>query len=182
MKRWILGALCAAMPYSPAIAAVSVEGMVEVYSLAITRTWYWGPNKDSWPEECDKARASCETTEVFNWDLRLYNILATSQDGVNFTFTGDNFGLRAVYSGTARYLGNGDYQGLTLSYSADRGFAYPYWTDRASSTNFIFRQIYPFPVPEPATWLILILGFGLVGWRMRATGQVPTYLSVSALP
>jgi len=34
----------------------------------------------------------------------------------------------------------------------------------------------PPPVPEPATWLMMLLGFGLIGWRVRhgkAGGQQP---------
>ena len=34
----------------------------------------------------------------------------------------------------------------------------------------------PPPVPEPATWLMMLLGFGLIGWRVRhgkVRGQQP---------
>jgi len=42
------------------------------------------------------------------------------------------------------------------------------WMDGSALTNFVIEA----PVPEPETWLMLVAGFGKLGWRLRSTRRV----------
>jgi len=40
-------------------------------------------------------------------------------------------------------------------------------------------------VPEPATWMMMLLGFGIIGWRVRSrrsTAEQPEVLGTSQTP
>ena len=48
-------------------------------------------------------------------------------------------------------------------------------TYQTTSTSVIYRQFAAAPVPEPTTWVMMILGFGLVGASMRRRSMKVSY-------
>lgn len=65
--------------------------------------------------------------------------------------------------------GNQAFLGTNFTYSR---FVQPNSMGHAQDTTlkaatFIVRQIIPAPVPEPGTWMTMILGFGAIGYAMR---------------
>lgn len=81
-------------------------------------------------------------------------------------------------SGTVVNLGNGAFRGENLSYFNEYGTALQcfmrptnctYVETRLSAPTFDVRQVSPPPVPEPATWGMMILGVAIVGRALRRT-------------
>lgn len=40
-------------------------------------------------------------------------------------------------------------------------------TTRLTAERFTVRQVFPAPVPEPTTWAMMVLGFGVAGYALR---------------
>ena len=53
--------------------------------------------------------------------------------------------------------------------------SYAFWVQEASSgtANYVF-DFHVAEAPEPATWAMMLLGFGAVGWRMRRARRAAT--------
>ena len=83
-----------------------------------------------------------------------------------------------VNSGTVRTSGSSSFTGLNYSYFLNiqdgRGCTTTCVLDatRMSASTFNVQQIIPAPVPEPATWAMMLVGFGTVGYSMRRKSKV----------
>lgn len=100
-----------------------------------------------------------ETLQLFEvWDTTtntvLYNYLGPTLIG-NVSNNGNGYG--------DWYLGNIDLSGLP---STDGILFHAYWNN-ASDGGESFFLVPTSAVPEPATWAMLIIGFGMVGFAMR---------------
>lgn len=62
-----------------------------------------------------------------------------------------------------------DYLGAVQTIAISEEVGGGYFGRHAHTVNFSIRAVGG-AVPEPATWMIMILGFGIVGARMRARG------------
>ncbi|NJC34910.1 hypothetical protein GGR88_002424 [Sphingomonas jejuensis] len=103
--------------------------------------------------------------------LDQYNTLTlTFQDGTTQSFTGD------VLNGA--FPANGDQQSPTtngrLQFRADAGQTITGVSFASSQNSFEIDDLAVSAVPEPATWAMMIGGFGLVGGAMRRRRSVGT--------
>lgn len=171
MRLALILAFCALGWTQPAQAQTFFAFTVEGYVPVTART-SWGSNWATWPEHC-LGQAICYPEE----EQYLQHVNWTPARG--WTFNGEDFGFysrddRTEIYGTARSLGLGAYQGLSLTYSfSPLGVGDGPWTEVMGETNrFAIYQIYPSAVPEPATWALMLFGFAAVGSAMRRRQRV----------
>ena len=167
MRIAILAAAAAALWVQPANAVeflFSVKGYVPVEEHI-----YYTQNQDTWPAEC-AGQIICDPPSTFYIQKVDFPwVPGSSTNGVDFTFDVFDAGPREGISGTARYLGNGVYEGLTLNYfvSPLGIFDGPFRVVNGQTNSFSIYQIVPPPVPEPATWASLLIGFFALGAALR---------------
>ena len=101
-----------------------------------------------------------------------YQITASGYDGLNELYNPD--GGTAAGSTTSTLIAFNSLGGTLSSYTPNTGAFYnvpppggvattlDIYTPNYGAGNFIASA-----VPEPASWIFLILGFGLVGWTLR---------------
>lgn len=86
------------------------------------------------------------------------------QEGMMYSAMGD-------WSGQIVSLGNGAFTGLNLYVVYSSGHCGPRGgcsVTQVRAPTFTVRLLSPTPVPEPATWALMLTGFGAVGWSMRS--------------
>lgn len=99
-------------------------------------------------------------------------------EGQSYTFSSGPRPDGAAYTGTITRsgydtYGNVAYLGSNFSYvrsvliGGTPSTATGAILTRLSAASFTVHQTIPAPVPEPATWLTMILGFGAIGYAMR---------------
>lgn len=121
---------------------------------------------------------SAPFTKVFN-----IPVFDPIQIGDIFTFEVGTHSYSERYTGSFKELGNGQFQGLQINYSRfnlaclDR-LGIPDCDYSASTNNFTVSQLDPAPVPEPAIWAMMLLGFGVIGGAMRRRPQVALAVSL----
>lgn len=93
----------------------------------------------------------------------------------------DDFGLyqfsygfpySAAYYGSFRETQPGEFSGVRLDYVSVSGHFPPLTENRASTGSFSVLQTSPPPVPEPSTWLSMLLGIAGVALALRKRGGV----------
>nr|WP_166181257.1 PEPxxWA-CTERM sorting domain-containing protein [Altererythrobacter segetis] len=163
----------AALWVQPASAATQVIFSVDGY-VPSTEMIFYGQNPDTWPTSC-AGQIFCETAtsdyvQHTNWSW----VPGSSDDGVYFTFDAFDAGPREGISGTARYVGNGSYEGLSLNYFVSPlGIGDGPWrVVNGQTSSFSIYQTLPAPVPEPATWAMLLLGFFTLAGALRGRTRV----------
>jgi len=167
MKFKLMLLVLAAMFAAPANAATifDVSG-----SGLFTKTTLYGSNQADWPPSC-AGFYFCGTSEAILWSFHLGAVEGESEDGTNWTFSAYDAVTRESIFGSAVYLGNGAYQGTSLVYL--KTSIPPFGPSNLDvvingpTTNFSITQISPAAVPEPATWAMMLLGFGAIGAAMR---------------
>lgn len=70
-------------------------------------------------------------------------------------------------SGTILAGPNGAFSGINFAFIDMGASAQTYFNTRLSAPTFIVRQIDAGAVPEPATWAMMLVGFGAAGYAMR---------------
>lgn len=164
-------AALAALWMTPAQAVTSVSFEVSAL-IPTTHRLDYGIDPSFWPSSCSGLPV-CPSETFSSTDIFFASsIFGSSTDGVTFTFSQTvlNSGTFAQVSGIAKYLGDGAYLGTLLNYAT-----VPHCTIHTpvcetvsgSIASFSIRQTNPAPVPEPATWALMLLGFGAIGWAMR---------------
>lgn len=181
MRTFIASLLGSGLVASPSFAATEIYFAVDGY-VNVQRQIAINTGPENFPAKCsaEYLPSVCLWTENFELKLSGFGYLTgLSSDGEIFTFGGLNDAATAIVNGTARYIGNGAYQGLSLEYinddpqptildpNFDPDRATVYATDIGSSTGFQVFQVFPAPVPEPSTWALLIIGFGAIGSTLR---------------
>ncbi|MCG2841912.1 PEPxxWA-CTERM sorting domain-containing protein [Sandaracinobacter sp. RS1-74] len=114
--------------------------------------------------------------------LKSFSIYIGSVDSYNhITFKGANGYSETISGSQLVALANGNQS----SAGTNRRFYFDFGADRvnevifsSTSNSFEFDNIAAGAVPEPATWAMLILGFGMVGAAMRR--RASTLASVTA--
>lgn len=115
---------------------------------------------------------------LFQWDGPLEQYDAAT--GRGFFLTAHETVGR--FLGEAHYLGNGQWLGGRFDWfyrGGDRtcqvGFECHGFDESGRGESFLVTEIQAAPVPEPATWALMLLGFGVIGWSMRhqIRSQVP---------
>ena len=98
--------------------------------------------------------------------LQLFEVWDTTTDSVLYNYLGPTLIGNVANNGNGYgdwYLGNIDLTGLP---STDRILFHAVWNN-ASDGGESFFLVPASAVPEPATWAMLIIGFGMVGFAMR---------------
>lgn len=95
------------------------------------------------------------------------DVVGATADGITFTFNEYRPGPREGIFGSFRYLGNGAYEGLELHYVFAFLGSTTFEMAQGQTSTFAVRQTFPVPVPEPATWLTLVIGLLAVGQALR---------------
>jgi hypothetical protein len=141
----------------------------EVYAtMPITTRIDYGPMSSSWPARCSGLIICPPDISTTTESLYFGSVFGTSTDGINFSFN-QPFAPHSTIGGSALYLGDGVYRGTSFRYDFI-GFCNLSTTceSRTGGTDsFLIRQVFPAPVPEPATWALMLIGFGAIGWAMR---------------
>jgi len=180
MKRFILAAAASAaamVATAPASAATYVN---DLGTIAVPPDAFFTPS----------VMAAQGVVDAY------YNFTLTSAftvNGASFTSTNPNavtFNNVGVYSGTATTASTGTPGGAVFAFNSTQesnsfgngiGFtpvllqagSYTiYLSGTASTMNTIGSSIrFSAPIPEPATWGLMLLGFGMVGVGLRARKQ-----------
>ncbi|MHC9419741.1 PEPxxWA-CTERM sorting domain-containing protein [Sphingomonas citri] len=87
--------------------------------------------------------------------------------GQSMTFTYGPSTIAGASSGTIMRTGLQTYEGTNFLFTQATPASNGGTETRLSASTFSVRQIFPAPVPEPATWAMMILGFGAIGYAMR---------------
>ena len=98
--------------------------------------------------------------------LQLFEVWDTTTDSVLYNYLGPTLIGNVANNGNGYgdwYLGNIDLTGLP---STDGILFHAVWNN-ASDGGESFFLVPASAVPEPATWAMLIIGFGMVGFAMR---------------
>lgn len=118
---------------------------------------------------CEAGMCPSETpyTDTFSFyvDLPLLPDLST----YSFPYTGPSANAGG-YEGSFRSIGNGQYEGISITYSRASGSCSVgnlMCSVDAGAREFSVLQVSPPPVPEPMTWMLMLLGFGAIGGAMR---------------
>jgi len=169
----ILGVIAAAFVALWAVPASAVTIFTISGELMVTKRISYGPGSPNW--------ASPTVTQKLV-KFAFSDVDATSTDGILYTFNEYRPQLRGGISGTFKYIGNGAFEGVSLWY-ADRNAsgADPFIERYGETDTFHVYQTYPAPVPEPVTWLLLIVGFGAMGAVLRRQQSVTANGRASAV-
>jgi hypothetical protein len=176
MRFGVLAAAVAALWIQPASATTFLIVTVDGYVPAERRVDY-GQSQYTWPQRCEGA-IICES-EITSIVQRVHSTIgASSADGNTFTFDAlieDHEGI----SGSFKNLGDGRLQGLELIYQyAPLGIGDgPFTTIYGSTNRFSVYQIFPTPLPEPASWALLLVGFGAIAGALRQKSETRTRLT-----
>ena len=148
-------------------------------------------NPALWPNECannDPLTQGCQITSPVTLSPFSGIVEAQSEDGIIFNF-GDFLNLgpidRRGYSGSARRISDGVFTEIDIvieETSTPYPFEYdstPFIRRTAQGSSFTLRQLSPVPVPEPATWALLLLGLFGIGSMMRLPKRGQTRVSYS---
>jgi opacity protein-like surface antigen len=167
MRIFYMLAALAALWVQPAKAATFVDFAVSAY-LSVTRTTDYGWDQSTYPASCGSG-FTCTTSATSLEHISFGYVPGSSVNGTNFSFEVFNPIYRAHVGGTATYLGNGVYKGVSLSYSEYPLFlgSFPFTYGSGSTSTFSIHQVFPAPVPEPTTWALMLLGFGVIGYGLR---------------
>lgn len=178
MKRTVLSALLAASAIyaAPAVAAVTVsyDGVVKDHSVDYIQFTHFGG-------KIDIVTAGRSFPELYNPMIRLFlnngtsapNLTGTQIGVADSELTLPFFDLKAFLTVNPLIAGNyilavGD--SFLTTQEARSGVAdSPYVFDLKYTASFKSDKAVVFgaPVPEPATWAMMIAGFGMVGAGMR---------------
>lgn len=146
-------ALCAAVP---AQAVVTVQ--VDAYATGTA---------DRFETACGGLCSSTPTARDFSFSLAVDLAEGAS---TNFQFgPNSNDGIRSgtiTRNGYDMY-GAVYYVGSNFLFKQTQQLFSGVIDTRLTAGSFTVRQIIPAPVPEPTTWALMILGFGMAGWAMR---------------
>lgn len=159
MKRWIFGAICAAIGCAPAHAT----------------TWFLQFSADTtgtFTRYCLQSIPECMVptiTPISGTVDGFFQVEAfTGAKSITGMMTGDFGGYLAAYSFTLNFDGM-SISGSNFSYREGGTGNSPnfWWETTAPVVRVSAIPNLPGPVPEPETWTMLILGFGLLGAAMR---------------
>lgn len=141
-----------------------------VGDVPVTTSILYGSAPFTWPDRCQGMEYCLpeigQRTEHVYWG----SVGATTIDEINYTFHTFHVETREGISGSLHYLGNGRYRGVSLTYVLSPLVVGDGPWETAEGTTSIFRvfQQFPVPVPEPAAWALMLLGFGFVGSALRS--------------
>ena len=165
MKTIIKGALFAlatSVFVSPAMAAPVVT--VPDQSYTFTATFGAG-----------SPYAALNGTATFNPNTNVYDAFALNINGTSFNLTNTNNSYGNIQSNPygAQYGVNSfsltAYENYTKTALVGTSFNYGFSpTAYYSATSLVFSPVSAPAVPEPATWAMMILGMGAVGFAMRS--------------
>jgi len=159
MKRIVLGALaaCAAWVTTPAMAAINVDVPPNFYITYNGMDW-------AWASPCSATTPSCGDTSLltyqgsFGWHLPTAAEFLLRPQASNFGTSASFRCAAAYFSDTYTHCDYGDAQsGYIWDPSASNSSAVETWVVRAAVGA----------VPEPATWAMMLLGFGAIGMALR---------------
>lgn len=151
-------AAVAASMMMPAVADAAVVVRIDAFATGLVTDYY-----------LDGSKTVFEESRRFTFDEGSGLLIGQSQ---SFQI-GPNSNAGVAYGTITRVAddryGNQAFVGSNFLYSR---LTYPDTMGHAQDTTlkaatFTVRQIIPAPVPEPATWMTMILGFGVVGYAMR---------------
>lgn len=165
--RFALFAAPAALLLSSAVqAAVTVK--VSAFATGTTESG------------CTYAAPECAVvtvTPVSKW-IEQTLTFASLPNGTAFN---DPFVPSGAISGTILAGPNGAYSGINFAFIDMGASAQTYFNTRLFAQTFIVRQIDAGAVPEPATWAMMLMGFGAAGYAMRRRSSralIPTSVRV----
>jgi hypothetical protein len=152
-------AVAAAIACAPANAAILIQ--VDAFATGFTRN---SGCRDFTPE----CLVGTPTSQAFSFQTEIPDFInGVSSFTVGFS---SNDGFR---SGTVLELANGERTGINFSFMRG-GFGTE--TSLTAPTFRVF-QLNPTVVPEPATWAMMLVGFGAVGYSMRKQPKVHAQLT-----
>lgn len=164
-------AACALFSASPVIASIDIEVPTANYITFGGADW-------AWISPCSATSPSCGDTDLFEfqgslgWRLPTAAEFALRPQASDFG-TADSFACATPYFADVHsHCDYGDGEG---------GFI---WnpSDPSSNSNvdtFAIRLAQVAAVPEPATWAMMVIGFGVVGGSMRRKRKAAATLKLA---
>lgn len=166
----------------PVMAAETITLEV-IGSVRGTELLQYSQVQEFWPEECagNTLNQGCVIENAVTLFPVVGPVQAFSEDGELFEFSNlvNNGPLdRRGYDGSARRIRDGVFEPISLSIQEssvinphDFNFGEPNVLRIGSTSEFTIVQLFPTPVPEPSTWLMLLVGFFGIGGALRKKGK-----------
>lgn len=163
----VLGLFCVQPAHAATIFQISGTAQGVIKGVVPCEIMTWCPEEEK------------PFTHVFNFTVTAE---PNSQGLYNFTHgPSTNAGVHQV---SLRALGEGLFEPISLTYYQGHCQIAPgsQCERSASTTQFSITEIIPGAVPEPATWAMMILGLGAIGWGLRRRSSITGALSLLGDP
>ncbi|WP_205481311.1 PEPxxWA-CTERM sorting domain-containing protein [Sphingomonas arenae] len=174
MRVLVTMAAAAALWVQPANAAETIEGHFSS-DIIVDRRLNFDADESFWVPSCS-GQAACTYTDSYSWS-RGGLIELSSEDGEIFTgvlevgYSGlvnlegrtYPYFTEGAYTLTLRRIVDAQFEIIDVQYSL--GITSDHFSGNERLRSLVSVQFNA--IPEPATWMMMLVGFGAIGWAQR---------------